>query len=50
VRGERGLDVIITLVGNKHDLAEKRQVTAEEGKQKAESLVTLKFFVCFCTN
>ncbi|TGZ83041.1 GTP-binding protein ryh1 [Ascodesmis nigricans] len=36
VRGERGNDVIIVLVGNKTDLGDKRQVTAEEGEKKAK--------------
>ncbi|CAO3564383.1 unnamed protein product [Mortierella alpina] len=36
VRAERGTDVIIVLVGNKTDLNEKRQVTAEEGEKKAK--------------
>ena len=35
VRNERGSDVIIALVGNKTDLAEKRQVSVEEGEDKA---------------
>lgn len=35
VRNERGNDVIIALVGNKTDLAEKRQVSVEEGEDKA---------------
>jgi small GTP-binding protein len=35
VRGERGNDVIIVLVGNKTDLNDKRQVTTEEGERKA---------------
>lgn len=35
VRGERGNDVIIVLVGNKTDLNDKRQVTTEEGEKKA---------------
>lgn len=36
VRGERGNDVVICLVGNKTDLgAEKRQVSTEEGEEKA---------------
>lgn len=35
VRGERGNDVIICLVGNKTDLgADKRQVSTEEGEEK----------------
>lgn len=38
VRQERGNDVIIMLVGNKTDLNEKRQVTKEEGEQKAAEL------------
>jgi len=36
VRGERGTDVIIVLVGNKTDLNDKRQVTTEEGEKKAK--------------
>ncbi|XP_021714174.1 ras-related protein RABH1e-like [Chenopodium quinoa] len=35
VRTERGSDVIIVLVGNKTDLVEKRQVSIEEGDNKA---------------
>eukprot|EP00292_Cryptomonas_paramecium_P022088 CAMPEP_0113697716 /NCGR_PEP_ID=MMETSP0038_2-20120614/22288_1 /TAXON_ID=2898 /ORGANISM="Cryptomonas paramecium" /LENGTH=163 /DNA_ID=CAMNT_0000620757 /DNA_START=313 /DNA_END=802 /DNA_ORIENTATION=+ /assembly_acc=CAM_ASM_000170 len=35
VRQERGEDVILALVGNKTDLTEKRQVTREEGEEKA---------------
>jgi Ras-related protein Rab-6A len=35
VRAERGGDVLIALVGNKTDLAEKRQVSAEDGEAKA---------------
>ncbi|XP_018586117.1 ras-related protein Rab-6A isoform X2 [Scleropages formosus] len=35
VRTERGSDVIIMLVGNKTDLADKRQITTEEGEQRA---------------
>ncbi|CAF4664670.1 unnamed protein product, partial [Rotaria magnacalcarata] len=31
VRTERGSDVIIMLVGNKTDLADKRQVSTEDG-------------------
>jgi Ras-related protein Rab-6A len=38
VRTERGSDVIIMLVGNKTDLGEKRQVSSEEGEQKAKEL------------
>lgn len=36
VRAERGNDVIIALVGNKTDLTEKRQVSHDEGEQKAQ--------------
>uniref|UniRef100_A0A8C2ABJ1 Ras-related protein Rab-6B n=1 Tax=Cyprinus carpio TaxID=7962 RepID=A0A8C2ABJ1_CYPCA len=38
VRTERGSDVIIMLVGNKTDLADKRQITIEEGEQRAKEL------------
>ncbi|KAI6173557.1 Ras-related protein Rab6 [Aphelenchoides besseyi] len=38
VRTERGSDVIIMLVGNKTDLADKRQVSTEEGERKANEL------------
>jgi Ras-related protein Rab-6A len=36
IRNERGNDVIIALVGNKVDLSEKRQVSVEEGEDKAK--------------
>jgi len=36
VRSERGNDVIMMLVGNKTDLADKRQVSLEEGEAKAK--------------
>jgi Ras-related protein Rab-6A len=36
VRAERGNDVILMLVGNKTDLADKRQVAIEEGEAKAQ--------------
>ncbi|KAI5058375.1 hypothetical protein GOP47_0026545 [Adiantum capillus-veneris] len=36
VRTERGSDVIIMLVGNKTDLVDKRQVSIEEGDNKAK--------------
>eukprot|EP00019_Armaparvus_languidus_P006341 CAMPEP_0168598994 /NCGR_PEP_ID=MMETSP0420-20121227/11783_1 /TAXON_ID=498008 /ORGANISM="Pessonella sp." /LENGTH=156 /DNA_ID=CAMNT_0008636527 /DNA_START=214 /DNA_END=682 /DNA_ORIENTATION=+ len=36
VRTERGSDVIMMLVGNKTDLADKRQVSIEEGEAKAK--------------
>jgi Ras-related protein Rab-6A len=35
VRAERGNDVIIVLVGNKTDLSEKREVTAQQGEDEA---------------
>ncbi|XP_013116516.1 ras-related protein Rab6 [Stomoxys calcitrans] len=38
VRAERGSDVIIMLVGNKTDLIDKRQVSTEEGENKAKEL------------
>ncbi|XP_074133633.1 ras-related protein Rab-41 [Sminthopsis crassicaudata] len=38
VRTERGGDIIIMLVGNKNDLGHKREVSSEEGKQKAKDL------------
>ena len=36
VRGERGNDVIIVLVGNKTDLNDKREVTAAQGEEEAK--------------
>ena len=36
VRSERGNDVVIMLVGNKTDVQERRQVSAEEGQAKAK--------------
>lgn len=36
MRTERGSDVIIMLVGNKTDLADKRAVSVEEGEAKAK--------------
>ncbi|XP_035144108.1 ras-related protein Rab-41 isoform X1 [Callithrix jacchus] len=38
VRAERGDDVVIMLVGNKIDLNNERQVTAEEGEEKSRNL------------
>ena len=35
MRNERGNDVIVVLVGNKTDLSEKRQVSVEEGEDRA---------------
>merc|ERR1719362_2700444 len=36
VRSERGSDVVIVLVGNKKDLSDRRQVSSEEGEEKAK--------------
>uniref|UniRef100_A0A6T8NH99 Uncharacterized protein n=1 Tax=Hemiselmis andersenii TaxID=464988 RepID=A0A6T8NH99_HEMAN len=41
VRQERGDDVILALVGNKTDLAEKRRVSREEGEEKASKFGVL---------
>ena len=41
VRAERGGEVVIMLVGNKTDLSDKRQVTADEGEAKAKKLNVL---------
>uniref|UniRef100_A0A3B3QS28 RAB6A, member RAS oncogene family n=1 Tax=Paramormyrops kingsleyae TaxID=1676925 RepID=A0A3B3QS28_9TELE len=41
VRTERGSDVIIMLVGNKTDLADKRHVSTEEGEQRAQEMNVL---------
>jgi Ras-related protein Rab-6A len=38
VRDERGNDVVIMLVGNKIDLQDRRQVTAQEGEEKCKEL------------
>jgi len=35
IRSERGADVVIVLVGNKTDLADRRQVATEEGEARA---------------
>lgn len=43
MRGERGNDVIIVLVGNKTDLNDKRQVTTEEGEKKAKEFKDVMF-------
>ena len=37
VRGERGNDVIIVLVGNKTDLNDKREVTTQQGEDEAKA-------------
>lgn len=36
MRGERGNDVIIVLVGNKTDLNDKREVTSQQGEDEAK--------------
>lgn len=36
MRGERGTDVIIVLVGNKTDLNDKREVTTAQGEEEAK--------------
>ena len=36
MRGERGNDVIIVLVGNKTDLNDKREVTTAQGEEEAK--------------
>lgn len=36
VRGERGADVIIVLVGNKTDLGDRREVTTQMGEEEAK--------------
>lgn len=41
VRAERGGNVIIVLVGNKTDLTERREVSTEEGEQKAKEFNTM---------
>ena len=41
VRNERGNDVVIMLVGNKTDLSDRRQVSVEEGEEKAGELDVL---------
>ena len=41
VRSERGGDIIIILAGNKMDVSSKRQVTTEEGEEKAKELHTM---------
>eukprot|EP00727_Mastigamoeba_balamuthi_P009591 m51a1_g5254 putative ras-related protein rab-6b isoform x1 (215) ;mRNA; r:72964-74329 len=43
IRSERGADVHVVLVGNKTDLADKRQVSYEEGEQKAQTSSALFF-------
>ena len=37
MRGERGNDVIIVLVGNKTDLNDKREVTTQQGEDEAKA-------------
>ena len=36
MRGERGNDVIIVLVGNKTDLGDRREVTQQMGEEEAK--------------
>ena len=36
VRGERGTDVIVVLVGNKTDLGDKREITVQQGEDEAK--------------
>eukprot|EP00931_Biecheleriopsis_adriatica_P105307 TRINITY_DN7986_c0_g1_i1.p1 TRINITY_DN7986_c0_g1~~TRINITY_DN7986_c0_g1_i1.p1 ORF type:complete len:215 (+),score=54.28 TRINITY_DN7986_c0_g1_i1:49-645(+) len=42
VRSERGNDVIIILVGNKTDMGDRRQVSTEEGEEKAKTGTNIK--------
>merc|ERR1712183_115229 len=41
VRTERGKDVVIILVGNKDDISDRRQVSTEEGEEKAKEFNVL---------
>ncbi|WFD39776.1 GTPase Ryh1 [Malassezia japonica] len=43
VRAERGNEVIIALVGNKTDLSDKREVSTEEGEQRAKEYNNVMF-------
>lgn len=43
VRAERGNEVIIALVGNKTDLNDKREVSTEEGEQRAKEYNNVMF-------
>lgn len=45
VRNERGQQAVIMIVGNKTDLADKREVSAEEGEEFATKEKTL-FIEC----
>ena len=45
VRQERGDDVIVALVGNKTDLAEKRRVPREEGEAYAAQVLSHTLYV-----
>merc|ERR1712039_545451 len=38
VRSERGSDALVALVGNKSDLADKREVPTEDAKQQAQEM------------
>ena len=37
VRSERGEEIVIVLVGNKSDLGDRRQVSLDEGEDKARA-------------
>lgn len=41
VRNDRGDQTLVTLVGNKSDLVDKREVSEEEGKEQAQELGVL---------
>lgn len=43
VRAERGNEVIVALVGNKDDLGDKREVSTEEGEQRAKEYNNVMF-------
>ena len=43
VRAERGDEVIVALVGNKTDLSDKREVSTEEGEQRAKEFENVMF-------
>ncbi|KAI3618532.1 hypothetical protein CBS9595_002895 [Malassezia furfur] len=43
VRAERGNEVIVALVGNKDDLGDKREVSTEEGEQRAQEYNNVLF-------
>lgn len=43
VRAERGNEVVIALVGNKTDISDKREVSTEEGEQRAQEYNNVMF-------